>query len=139
MAGWLAGVILTPDNLTPRSDDDLQFDLDCARWGDAEEADDGDDYQTFIRLLETRPNAEDAALIAVYRDYEAQTLELLRRPAIWQSIERVADALLETGELSNDEASALVSPEVFFGAIAPCRTKRARPLLKYRSRGKPTP
>ena len=113
LAGWGAEMRLAPDLATSKSDDDLIFWLRDVRRGNPDESDDADVFQ---RLMQTRPNASNEDLLAVYRSYEAETATLLSRADVWESIERVAHALLESGKLSGEQVEVLLVAGVKDGA-----------------------
>jgi hypothetical protein len=119
LAGRLAENLLYPLRVQPPSDDELLTILAFACW-DCEWPDDedgSDDFLALRRLREARDTVRDEDLLAAYRGYQAATIALLVCPSIWQSVERIATALLERGTLTDDEASALLVGGVFAGAL----------------------
>ncbi len=68
--------------------------------------------------METRPDASDEDLMALYRGYEAETAALLARPAVWASVQRVAEALLERGKLTDAEVVEMLGADVEDGVFA---------------------
>jgi hypothetical protein len=114
LAGWRAEMRLNPVRATARSEFDLIDSLCDARW-DPEE--DDDDIDTFRRLLQEHPHATDEDLFALYRFYGAMTDEILSRPNVWASIERVAHALLQHGKLGHEEVIDLLDDGVAGGAF----------------------
>lgn len=50
----------------------------------------------------------EAEIFARWREIEAQTIEIVRRHDVWHSIKRVADALIEHGEINGERIRALV-------------------------------
>jgi hypothetical protein len=117
LAGRLAEALLYPSRVQSPSDDELLTILDFACWDDEWPDDDADDFLTLRRLRETRDIIRDEELLAAYRAYEAEAMALLACPSIWQSVERIATALLERGTLTDDEASALLVTGVFAGGL----------------------
>lgn len=53
----------------------------------------------------------EAEVFARWREIEAQTIEIVRRPDVWLSIKRVADALMEYGEIDGERIRALIDCE----------------------------
>jgi hypothetical protein len=116
-AGWLAETILRPD-LSTREDEELARQIDELQWQD--EADDPDDaHDTLRALIEANPHMSAQDLLGEYRRYETETLAILNRPEVWQSIERVAHALLAKGRLTGDEVEACLADGVRYGAFSP--------------------
>ena len=109
LAGWLAehkwhgcGPTFQPDEGLASEIDDIRLD-----WGEAE----GDSFDALKILANELPSATDDELIALFREHETATWDLLSDPEVWSQIERVATALVETGKLSADEvAAALADP-----------------------------
>jgi len=52
---------------------------------------------------------DESATFARYREIEAQTIEIVKRPDVWRSIKSVADVLLEHGEINGERINALVN------------------------------
>ncbi len=116
-AGWLAETIIKPE-LSVRDDDDLSWAINEVRWQDESE-DEGDHQSTFRALIGTHPDMSDEELIRAFRRYDAETLAILSRPEVWQSIQRVADALLTKGRLSGPEVEECLADDVRHGAFPP--------------------
>jgi phosphoadenosine phosphosulfate reductase len=64
----------------------------------------------FALLLLQWPGATDPQLLATYRDVEASTLAVLRRPDVGRSIEAVAAALFARGRLGAEDMPGLIEP-----------------------------
>ncbi len=117
LAGWGAEMRLAPDLARPFPDEELLACLEDLRWWGHSDLQ-GDEADVFERLMETRPDASDEDLMALYRGYEAETAALLARPAVWASVQRVADALLERGRLTDAEVVEMLGAEVEDGVFA---------------------
>lgn len=70
------------------------------RWDDY----DGDDADAVDAMIKMSPAATDEELAQRYTDYSAECYAILREPAVWSAIERVAAKLMERGRLSATEA-----------------------------------
>jgi hypothetical protein len=64
----------------------------------------GDDADAVDAMIKRSPAATDDELAQRYRDYSAECYAILREPAVWSAIERVAAKLMERGKLSAAEA-----------------------------------
>jgi hypothetical protein len=115
LAGRLAENLLYPLRVQLPSDDELLTILAFACWH-CEWPDEADNFLALRRLREARDTARDEDLLAAYRGFEAATMTLLLCPSIWQSVERIATALLERGTVTDDEAAALLADGVYAGA-----------------------
>lgn len=64
----------------------------------------------FLIVTEDQRRTE-ADVFARWREIEAQTIEVVKRPDVWRSIKSVADALLEYGELNEMQIRSLIQCE----------------------------
>jgi hypothetical protein len=117
LAGRLAEAVLYPPLVGRSTDDELHTILDWADWDHEWPGDGADEFGALRRLVRGRGADSRQILITAYRCYEAETLDLLRYPPVWKSIECLAAALLEQGGLSYDQATALLSQIVCAGAL----------------------
>jgi hypothetical protein len=62
-----------------------------------------DKCKSIREIREAAPDVTDGDLFALYRQVEAATVELVRRPAIWRAIEEIANAAMRHGSLLGDE------------------------------------
>jgi hypothetical protein len=112
LAGWLAEHKWHGCGPTSQPDEELASEIDDIRndW-DVDPEDQGDSFDALKILANEYPSAIDEELIALFREHETATWDLLGDPEVWSQIERVATALVETGKLSADEvAAALADP-----------------------------
>ena len=68
---------------------------------------DGDDADAVDAMIKRSPAATDE-MAQRYSDYSAECYAILREPAVWSAIERIAAKLIESGKLSAAEALAAV-------------------------------
>jgi hypothetical protein len=61
-------------------------------------------------LLQAMPMS-DKEYLRIVRRYEDETQKLLDKPPVWRAVESVAQALLKSGRLNNDEAMAVIDKE----------------------------
>lgn len=90
----------------------------------------GDDARALSAMRETRPEATEDELMQRYADYAKQCDTILRKPEVWDAVERIAEKLIECGRLSmadvveaiGDDA-ALIRPKGPFGIVLPYRSE----------------
>ncbi len=110
-AGWLAEHRWHGRASKFRPDEDLEFSLDEARY-EAEAINDGDDEGTFREMLKEFPDKSDDELISMFREFEHWTWETISEDSVWQSVVRVAEALITKGSLTAAEVETLLAPEL---------------------------
>ncbi len=69
---------------------------------------DGDDADAVDAMIKRSPAAADDELAQRYSDYSSECYAILREPAVWSAIERIAAKLIEGGKLSAAEALAAI-------------------------------
>jgi hypothetical protein len=129
LAGWGAEMRFAPQFASSLADGELLYFIyaaedvvECFKQGRIPEPDeiddaDADNTKVFARLMLAQPYASYESLIAAFRAYEKETADLLARPEIWESIERVSNALLEHGKLLREEVEDLLDPGVKDGVF----------------------
>lgn len=63
-------------------------------------------------------DAPPASYLALFREIEVQTLEIIQRPAVVRAVRAVADCLMEAGTLDGEAVHAVIEPFIPFGSIA---------------------
>jgi hypothetical protein len=111
LAGWLAETLLNPIRAHRRTDEDLNHVYEFSEF----ENEGSDDECVLKALRSENPEMDLPEFIAAYRAYEHRTLELLARPIIWQTIVRIAEALIQEGRLSQEEVEVLIPDEIIRG------------------------
>jgi hypothetical protein len=69
---------------------------------------DGDDADAVDAMIKRSPAAADDELAQRYSDYSSECYAILREPAVWSAIERIAAKLIEGGKLSAAEVLAAI-------------------------------
>mgnify|MGYP001765606236 CR=1 FL=1 len=72
-----------------------------------------DSCRAMFHIVIEDQGRDEAHVFARWREIEAQTIAVVQRPDVWRSIKRVADALLEHGEINDERIRALVDCEPF--------------------------
>lgn len=101
---WFGRTIYRPQ------DEAFGFHLAAARAGEERSC---DFCRTFSILLTNRPGASDAELVAVFRQYEEESIDDVKRT--WPSIWRVAQHLIAHGRISDQQARDLIDVELLPG------------------------
>ena len=76
-------------------------------------------------MRETRPEATEGELMQRYADYAKQCDTILRKPEVWDAVERIAQSRLSMAdvvEAIGDDA-ALIRPKGPFGIVLPYRSE----------------
>lgn len=83
-----------------------------ASYGDRSRFGGGCDWCLACRALRRAvPDLADRDLPAFFRQIEAVTLDLLRRPPVWRAVSEVADAAMQRHTLLGDEIEAVVAKD----------------------------
>ena len=69
--------------------------------GKAEDDYDGDDADAIDAMIKLPAATDDESAQRGYADYSAECYAILREPAVWSAIERVAAKLMERSKLSS--------------------------------------
>jgi hypothetical protein len=75
----------------------------------------GDDTDIAVVLVEDNPTITDHEYVRTLRTYQKKTRLILNKPAVWRAVMKVAEALLDTGRLTDTEARAAIAGEDIFG------------------------
>ncbi len=97
--GWLDG---------DRGLEDAIYEAHVLRQND--EASDDDDIGAFTEMLRLTPDASDEHLLRRYNTYSDACLSALWEPPVWDSVTRVANALVQHGHLYSDDVEKYAAP-----------------------------
>ena len=109
VAASLAGPIAeawSPRWIVRQSDADLRWYRDRIRDADLGNC---DWCRAMFWTIGENSRRDEAETFARYREIEAQTIDIVKRPDVWRSIKSVADALMEHGEIDGERIKALVN------------------------------
>src|SRR5262245_46212210 len=70
-----------------------------------------DDYISIADILLQAMPMSDKEYLRIVRRYQDETQKLLDKPPVWRAVESVAQALLKSGRLTNDEERAVIDKE----------------------------
>jgi hypothetical protein len=87
-------------------DEELIFAIEDARLDNSDElseADGEDNFYALDRLLRDDPDATDIAVLAQYRMHQRRIIKLLDDPDVWRAIETIANLLIESGKIHDDD------------------------------------
>jgi hypothetical protein len=76
-----------------------------------------DDTAVLSAILDAQPSLTDDEVLAEFRALAAETEAILRRPELWESVERLAAELLARQRLDDCDVRELLHPDACCGAL----------------------
>lgn len=129
LAGWRAEYLWHGRGASRDEEDyneELELGLQQLRNGFLLDEDHDDDIDALADIMRLTPQATDHEICARYAAWSALCYDILREPAIWSGVQKIAAALVQRGNLSGQEVIDLVGGSTRPLIQAAVRVEQAR-------------